>query len=258
MGGTTPRILVAFGGRPSLDQWGAYALAIERAGGQPIPMDAATYDDDIDLRAYDGLLTTGGVDVDPALYGEPRDPHTEPASPARDRAEAALTRMALDQQVPLFAICRGAQLLNVVCGGSLLQHLADLEPHRPRRRGDAGPYQSGWHEVAVTPGSLLARLTRMPLIRVNSRHHQAVTPERLAVGLVATATTAEGGTAVIEAMEVPGHPFALGVQWHPERAEMQDDRALHIGSRDLFEGFVAACRVPRATPADAWSTPPAP
>ncbi len=254
-----PRILVAFGGARTLDQWGAYATAIERAGGEPIPMDAATYHDDLDLRAYDGLLTTGGVDVDPALYGEPRDAHTEPPSAARDRAEAALTRRALEQQIPLFAICRGAQLLNVVCGGSLLQHLADLEPHRPRRTGDAGPYESGWHDVAVTPGSLLARLTRVPSMRVNSRHHQAVTPERLASALVSTATTAEGGTTVIEAMEVPGHPFALGVQWHPERSEMQDDDALRVGSRDLFTGFVAACRVPRATrPGTSWSTPPGP
>jgi putative glutamine amidotransferase len=256
---SVPRILVTFGGRPTLDQWGAYATAVERAGGQPIPMDAATYDDNVDLRAYDGLLTTGGVDVDPALYGEPRDAHTERASPARDRAEAALTRMAIDRHVPLFAICRGAQLLNVVSGGSLLQHLEDPEPHRPRRTGDSGPYESGWHDVAVAPGSLLARLTRVTSMRVNSRHHQAVTPERLAPGLMSTASTAAGGLTVIEAVEVPGHPFALGVQWHPERAEMQDDREFHIGSRALFEGFVAACRVPRPIRTDSlWSTPPAP
>ena len=167
--------------------------------------------------------------------------------------------MALDQQVPLFAICRGAQLLNVVCGGSLLQHLDDPEPHRPRRTGDSGPYQSGWHDVDVVRGSLLARLTGVASMRVNSRHHQAVTPERLAAGLVSAATTAEGGIAIIEAIEVPGHPFALGVQWHPERSEMQDDGELHAGSRDLFEGFVAACRAPRATlGGSSWSTPPAP
>ena len=240
-----PRILVTFGGKRSLDQWEAYASAVERAGGEPIAMDAREYRGDIDLTAYDGLLATGGVDVDPARYDEPRAPQTEPPFPERDEAEFALTRAALDLDVPLLAICRGFQVLNVVAGGSLHQHLDEQEPHRSRREGDSGPYASGWHSVEVTPGSLLARLSGATSMRVNSRHHQAVTPDRLAPGLVATARTDEGGIEIIEAVEVPGHAFALGVQWHPERAEMQDDATLGPGALRLFEGFMAACRVPR-------------
>lgn len=237
-----PRVLVTFGGRRSLDQWGAYAAAVERVGGDPIAMDAREYRDDIDLSQYDGLLTTGGVDVDPARYGEAPDPHTESPSAERDAAEFALTRMALDLDIPLLAICRGAQLLNVVCGGSLLQHLAEVEPHRSREAAGTPGYQSGWHAVEVVPGSLLARLSAATSLRVNSRHHQAVTPDRLAPGVIATGTTDEGGVSVIEAIEVPGHPFALGVQWHPERAEMQMDPTLDAGALQLFDGFMAACR----------------
>ena len=241
-----PRILVTFGGKRSLDQWEAYASAVERAGGEPIAMDAREYRGDIDLMAYDGLLTTGGVDVDPVRYDEPRDPNTEPPFPERDEAEFALTRAALDLDVPLFAICRGFQVLNVVAGGALHQHLEAQEPHRSRRGGDSGPYASGWHGVEVTPGSLLAQLSGETSMRVNSRHHQAVTPDRLAPGLLATARTEEGGIEIMEAVEVPGHTFALGVQWHPERAEMQDDARLDAGALRLFEGFMTACRMPRS------------
>lgn len=237
-----PRILVTFGGRRNPDSWDSYAAAVERAGGEPIAMDAREYRGDLDLAAYDGLLTTGGVDVDPARYDEPRDPDTEPSSAARDEAEFALTRAALDLDVPLLAICRGFQLLNVVAGGTLHQHLVDLEPHRPRRDGDSGPWESGWHGVEVAPGSLLARLSGATSLHVNSRHHQAVTPARLAPGVLATARTDEGGVPVIEAIEIPGRTFALGVQWHPERPEMQDDPNLAAGSLPLFQGFLDACR----------------
>lgn len=249
-----PRILVAFGGKRSVDQWEAYASAVERAGGEPVAMDAREYRGDLDLAAYDGLLTTGGVDVDPARYGEPRDPRTEPPFPERDKAEFALTRAALDLDLPLLAICRGFQVLNIVSGGSLHQHLEAQEPHRSRRAGDSGPWDSGWHNVEVTPDSLLGQLSGATSMRVNSRHHQAVTPERLAAGVIATARTDEGGLDVIEAIEIPGHAFALGVQWHPERAEMQDDPALDGGAVRLFRGFIAACRAPRRRPA-ALATP---
>ncbi|MEI7926527.1 MAG: gamma-glutamyl-gamma-aminobutyrate hydrolase family protein [Chloroflexota bacterium] len=184
-----------------------------------------------------------GADVDPARYGEEPGPETERPSAARDEAEFTLTRDALATDVPLFAICRGFQVLNVVAGGTLLQHLEQLEPHRPRQRDDSGVWESGWHDVEVAPGTLLARLTGAPTLRVNSRHHQAVTPERLAPGLVADGRTDEGGVAVIEAVEVIGHPFALGVQWHPERAEMQDDAALEAGAPRLFSAFLDAARM---------------
>lgn len=237
-----PRILVTFSGRRTPEWWDSYAAAVERAGGEPIAMDAREYDSNLDLAVYDGLLTSGGVDVDPARYGEPRDANTEPSSAARDEAEFALTRAALDLDVPLLAICRGFQLLNVVAGGTLHQHLVEVEPHRPRRDGDSGPWESGWHGIDVVPGSLLARLSGATSLRVNSRHHQAVTPERLAPGVIATARTDEGGVPVIEAIEIPGRSFVLGVQWHPERSEMQDDPTLAAGALPLFTGFLDACR----------------
>lgn len=240
-----PRILVTFDGTRGLDEWDAYASAVERAGGDPIAMGPHDFRSDLDLAAYDGLLTSGGVDVDPARYGEPRAPKTEASFPERDEAEVAVTRAALDLDLPLLAICRGFQLLNVVAGGSLHQHLDEREPHRPHRIGDTDVWESNWHTVEVTPGSLLAHLAGVTSMRVNSRHHQAVTPERLAPGVVATARTDEGGMEIIEAIEVPGHVFALGVQWHPERAEMQRDSTFDAGARRLFDEFIAACRAPR-------------
>ena len=245
-----PRILITVGELAD-GALPAYATAVERAGGAPLPLDAARYLAG-DLPAHDGLVVSGGVDVDPARYGEPPHPQAQSPNLARDAMEFDLTRRVLDSGMPLLAVCRGMQLLNVASGGSLLQHLEAREPHRWPR--DAAG--SAWHSVEVPAGSALAAITgSAPLggvLHVNSRHHQAVTPERLAPGLVACARTDEGGVAVIEAVAVPGHPFALGVQWHPERAEMQDDPALAAVSIRLFEAFVAAVRASmaaRATPA---------
>src|SRR4051812_26336618 len=112
--GAEPRILVAFSGERTTDEWGSYAAAIEQAGGQPIGITPEAFRADLDLRSFDGLLLTGGVDVDPARYGAERERHTEAPSLGRDDAEHALATAALELQVPLFAICRGMQLLNVV------------------------------------------------------------------------------------------------------------------------------------------------
>lgn len=132
--------------------------------------------------------------------------------------------------------------MNVACGGTLHQHIEERTPHR----GSRGVDESGWHSVAITPGSLLARIVGDGPLLVNSRHHQAVTPERLAPGLVAAGQTDEGGLLVIEAIEAADHPFALGVQWHPERPEMCADPGLQEASTRLFEAFVAACVQARA------------
>ncbi|MEI6666100.1 MAG: gamma-glutamyl-gamma-aminobutyrate hydrolase family protein [Chloroflexota bacterium] len=237
-----PRILVAFSGEPTTDEWDSYADAIEQAGGQPIGVSPRLPHTDLDVRSFDGVLLTGGVDVDPARYGAERDRRTEAPFLERDALEVAIATAALEFDVPLLAICRGMQLLNVVCGGSLHQHLTDVEPHRPRRIDGSPEWQSGWHQVEVTAGSLLARLSGESSLQVNSRHHQAVTPERLAPTVTATGRTEHSGFTVIEAIEVPGHRFALGVQWHPERPEMRADSALYNGSRALLDGFIEACR----------------
>jgi putative glutamine amidotransferase len=243
-----PRILVTVDEAAALGQWSDYAAdyarAIEAAGGVPIPIFYADFDAAEAVPAHDGLVTIGGVDVDPAFYGEEPHAHLGRTEPARDAAELALTRRALDAQRPLLAICRGAQLLNVACGGSLLQHIEPRSPHR----GTADDDSSGWHRVDVVAGSLLARIAGAGPLRVNSRHHQAVTPERLAPGLTESGRTDEAGLVILEAIEVREHPFALGVQWHPERPEMAGDATLDAASMALFRAFIAACIEARDVP----------
>ena len=238
--GGRPRILVTVGEEVIDGRWDEYAAdyarAVEAAGGEAIPLFFRHFAPTA-IPQHDGLVTIGGVDVDPAQYGEERHARLSRTDSDRDAAEIAITRLALDQGRPLLAICRGAQVMNVACGGSLLQHIPEREPHRGPRGVDA----SGWHEVAVKPGTLLERIADAGPLHVNSRHHQAITPDRLAAGLTEAGRTDEGGLTVIEAIEAPGHPFALGVQWHPERTEMLDEPAFERASRRLFEAFMAAC-----------------
>ncbi len=174
-----------------------------------------------------GLLLTGGVDVNPRLYNEKRAPETASPNRPRDANELKLLQQALDRDVPVLCICRGHQLLNVALGGALLQHI-DGDPHRARPNGE-----SRWHDVAVEPGTRLASIYGpKPAMRVNSRHHQGVTPDRLAPGLDVSARSPDG---FIEGVESRSHRWVAGVQWHPERPEMHPD------SDPLFAAFVAAC-----------------
>lgn len=235
-----PRILVAVDEAVVDGRWGDYAAdyrrAVEAAGGEAIPLffhDYAPHS----VPPHDGLVTIGGIDVDPAQYGEPPHPRLGRTDSARDTAELALTRLALNEGRPLLAICRGAQVMNVACGGTLHQHIEAREAHH----GPRGTDESGWHDVEVAPESLLARISGQRSLRVNSRHHQAITPERLAPGLVESGRTEHGGLVVLEAFEVVGHSFALGVQWHPERPEMFADPVFEAASPRLFEAFIAAC-----------------
>lgn len=231
---TRPVILIARAEAITGERWEEYAERVADAGGDPIALD--TGDGPTALPAHAGILLTGGVDIDPARYGEPRSERVTEVNPARDETEVALVQHAFEGGLPLLCICRGMQVLNVARGGSLLQHLEARDPHRARRGADGVSIDSGWHEVAVTPGSLLHALTGREALRVNSRHHQAVEPARVAPGLLATATV----DGVVEALEAPGHPWLLGVQWHPERAEMAADPALAAGALPLFEAFVEA------------------
>ncbi|UNZ20294.1 gamma-glutamyl-gamma-aminobutyrate hydrolase family protein [Streptomyces sp. 891-h] len=163
------------------------------------------------LSRLDGLVTAGGPDIDPARYGADRDPRTGPAYPERDAWELALTREALARRVPLLAVCRGMQLLNVALGGTLVQHMATTEAHR----GPRGVFTP--HDVSPVPGSLLAKvLGHEAVVPVPTYHHQAV--DTLGEGLVATAHATHDGT--VEALElVDASHFVLGVQWHPEAGE---------------------------------------
>jgi putative glutamine amidotransferase len=133
---------------------------------------------------------------------------------ARDDFELALLRDALAGDVPVLAICRGHQLLNVARGGTLLQHIEAREPHRSRRGAD-GRIESGWHDVAIVPGTVLA--AAVPDACAPTPLHQAVTADRVAPGLQVAATTADG---IVEALVDPVQRWVVSVQWHPERAEL--------------------------------------
>jgi gamma-glutamyl-gamma-aminobutyrate hydrolase PuuD len=174
-----------------------------------------------------GLLLTGGGDVDPSLYGEIASPETEPPDPKRDAIEAALIDEALARDLPLLAICRGMQLLNVHQGGSLIQHLPTAGRHVRRTSDRSLPA----HSVVIQPDTLLARIARTETWQVNSRHHQAVA--RLAGGFRVCASDPEDGT--VEAIELPARRFVLAVQWHPENQALSDP-----AQRRLFQSFAAA------------------
>ncbi|HME07221.1 MAG TPA: gamma-glutamyl-gamma-aminobutyrate hydrolase family protein [Bryobacteraceae bacterium] len=160
------------------------------------------------MEAFSGLILTGGSDVDPALYGEERHPKTEPSDGERDREEIRLLNEAMARDLPVLAICRGLQLMNVALGGTLTQHLDPPDRHRVKRPPKSAPV----HEIKIEPGTLLASIAGTECWQVNSRHHQAV--KKLGAGLRTSATDPMDGT--VEAIERPDKAFVLGVQWHPE------------------------------------------
>jgi putative glutamine amidotransferase len=201
----------------------------------------------------DGLLLTGGSDIDPMLYHETIDGSQAPNWP-RDHIETAQFHLARARGLPILGICRGVQFLNVAMGGSLVQDLPTADSHR-----DPTPkHETRSHLVRLTAGSFLARIVADEPsedleVGVNSYHHQGVSRERLAPGLVATATSSvdpAGSAALIEAVETPktgaGREFVLGVQWHPERVDdpaplgRGQPHAFRVMCARLFRAFVAA------------------
>lgn len=198
-----------------------YCDVVAAAGGLPIALPHEPDLADHYLALIDGLVVTGGAfDVDPALYGGADRHPTVTLKERRTRFEWAVTKGAVDRDLPLLGICGGQQLLNVVLGGTLIQHLPDAVPdglahEQPNPRTEPG------HEVVVTAGSLLHRVTGADRLPVNSAHHQAA--ERVGQGIVVSATASDG---VIEAIEDPRCRFCLGVQWHPEYGISPGDTAL--------------------------------
>ena len=187
-----------------------YVQAVEHAGGRPLlvpPSDEAIEET---LDALDGLLFSGGSDLDPALYGAEAHPETNGIRPDRDRAEIALLQAALERDMPVLAVCRGSQVFNVARGGDLVQHLPDVVGDE-KHKHTPGVFAD--HDVDVKTDTRLGQLLgdRAP---VKSHHHQGY--GRLGEGLVESAH-AEDGT--IEAFEDPSRRFALGVLWHPEEGE---------------------------------------
>lgn len=190
-----------------------YALGVRRAGGLGIVVAAepALIDDpDLVLDAVDGLLISGGADVDPSTYGQAPAPELEETTPVRDRVELALIRRAIDRRIPLLGICRGLQLLNVATGGTLHQHLPAVVGHDEHRRR-IGSFHRNRHVVEIRPDTLLADLHRASRVETASHHHQGI--DHLGADLVVSAVAADG---LPEAVELDGHRFALAVQWHPE------------------------------------------
>ena len=165
------------------------------------------------LDSIDGLLITGGADIHPPRYNREPDPNAGLDDPAhaQDEWEIALLRQAMDRDMPVLGICRGMQLLNVVCGGQLIQH---LDGHRR----DDGVGGSAYHRVYISPGSRLAAIVGAGgFVRVNSRHHQGVSEPIKAPSLMASAYSLEDG--LIEAMESPHHDWIIAVQWHNENRD---------------------------------------
>ncbi len=178
------------------------------------------------LDGLDGLILTGGIDVQPELYGAPRDPRTDPARPDRDAWELALFRGAEERRMPVLAICRGLQLVNVARGGTLHQHLPEVLG-TDRYRIGGGVFAP--NTVSVDGGSALSALVGEGDLSVESYHHQGV--DRLGDGLVVTARTDDG---LVQAVESSGDGYVLGVQWHPEQ---------NIEDRRLFAGLVEQASV---------------
>lgn len=187
----------------------AYTDAIQGAGGLGLvlpPDDAAAEAPGPLLDMLDALVLAGGSDVDPASYGARPEPETGPTTPERDRFELALAHGALERDLPLLGICRGMELLNVACGGTLEQDIARLELHRHT------PGMFGDHEVRLEPGSLAARAVGAERTSVKSHHHQGV--RELGEGLTVSGWSEPDE--LVEAVELPDRAFALGVLWHPE------------------------------------------
>jgi putative glutamine amidotransferase len=208
-----------------------YVSSIEASGGRPRILDVSESPKKL-LGEIHGLLLTGGGDVDPAFYREERHPSIDDAEPGRDEFELDLARRAMEANLPMLAICRGAQVFNVAAGGSLVQDIPSQVATR-LTHSVVTPNDHIAHHVTVSSGSRLERALGTPagagVCRVNSRHHQAVA--RVGRDLIVSATSPDG---VIEAVEAPGADFCLGVQWHPENFWRTGE------FRSLFDRFVAA------------------
>jgi putative glutamine amidotransferase len=206
-----------------------YVESVHEAGGRALLVPPS--DDAIDetLDVLDGLVFSGGIDIDPTRYGAERHPATDPAQAHRDEGELKLLEAALARDLPTLAICRGFQLLNVLRGGDLIQHLPDEVGHEGHRE-TLGVFSQ--HPVEIRAGTRLESILGPRHGAVRSSHHQGV--GRVGVGLVESAYAEDGS---LEAIEDPSRRFALGVLWHPE---MEDD------DKRLFEALVVEARVYRA------------
>jgi putative glutamine amidotransferase len=202
----------------------SYLRAIQRAGGLALmlaPDERLREEPEEVLGLIDGLILAGGADIDPASYDQPAHPETHDTVPERDVFEIALARAAIERDMPLLGICRGMQLLNVACGGTLLQHLPELLGHGEHRRVP-GSFDGAEHDVTLQDGSVAQRAAGETTHSTRSHHHQGV--DCVGAGLIVSGTS--DLEELPEAIELPGKHFVLGVQWHPEA----DERSSVIGA----------------------------
>jgi putative glutamine amidotransferase len=214
-----------------------YVKAVQRAGGLALmlaPDEQLIEEPEEILAMLDGLILAGGADIDPASYGEPRDPHTVDTVPERDRFEIALARAAIEGDVPLLGICRGMQLINVAMGGSLYQDLPTQLPGKVAHLG--GDFDRNIHSVRFTEDGSFARMFGGPAGgSVVSIHHQGI--KRFGRDLVVEATAEDD---VVEAIRWKGRSFVCAVQWHPEFHQQAGTDL--IDCNPLLESFLAAAR----------------
>lgn len=206
-----------------------YCAAVVRAGGLPVllphePEQAGAY-----LETLDGLVITGGAfDVDPAIFGAGTRHATVKTKDRRTAFELAITKGALERDMPVLGICGGQQLLNVILGGTLIQHIPD-EVREPLPHEQPNPRTEPGHSVTVVKGTLLHRICGAEELQVNSAHHQAA--KDIGPGVVVDALAADG---VIEGIEHPKYRYCLGVQWHPEYS-------ISSGDSKIFDALIRAC-----------------
>ena len=206
-----------------------YCGSVSRFGAVPLPLPHENDFVNQYLDMIDGLVITGGAFyVSPEMYGEKTTSDTVTTKQRRTQFEYAITNGAIERKLPILGICGGQQLLNVVLGGTLIQHIPDTIPNALEHE-QKNPRTEAGHSVTVTAGTLLHRIVGTTTIDVNSAHHQAVA--KPAPHCVVDAVAPDG---VIEGIEMPDHPFCLGVQWHPEYFVTDADTK-------IMQAFVAAC-----------------
>jgi putative glutamine amidotransferase len=215
-----------------------YVTAVEEPGGTAVLLTPGHHPASVErlVGIAHGLMLTGGEDVDPARYGQAPHPELSSVNAARDEMELAALRAALARGIPVLAVCRGMQLLNVALGGTLFQDLPAQRPG-PLLHEQTAPTGERWHAATVEPGSGMEAILGTRELSINSFHHQGI--DRLAPSLRAVVWAPDG---LVEGVEGTGDAWLYGVQWHPERGDPQAPADPRDPDRRLFQAFVDAAR----------------
>lgn len=210
----------------------AYTSSLVNAGAIPLMIPSGLSDHDVNelLNRLDGLVFTGGGDISPSAYGQPAHPSVNGTDLDRDQLEFMLVTQAIQRNLPFLGICRGLQVINVALGGDLYADILEQHPGALKHSFFPDfPREYLAHNVEIVQQSLIAGILGVAGVEVNSLHHQGI--RNIAAGLRATALAPDG---IIEAIELPGHPFGLAVQWHPENLQE------HLSMREIFKSLVDA------------------